>query len=265
LAGKLNRMSVEPITATAPRKVRRAVLTQWWRDLAFLHWAVPPAVVAPLLPAGTRPDLLDGVTYVGLIGFEMDRVGPGFGVPYFGRFPETNIRLYSVDDEGRRGVVFRSLDAARLLPVSIGRGIGLNYVWAKMRIDRLPDGSYRYRNQRRSSTGARSEFTVKPGEEAEKTALNDFLTARWGLHARLFGRTYYLPNEHPTWQLHEATLTNLNESLIAAAGLPAPTTPPASVLWSPGVPVRFGPPKTRPRVGLRAQPQPQREFPHKHR
>ena len=237
-------MSVEPITVLTPRKVDRAVITQWWRNLAFLHWTVAPEVVAPLLPAGTRPDLLDGVTYVGLIGFEMDRVGPGFGVPYFGRFPETNIRLYSVDDEGRRGVVFRSLDAARLLPVSIGRGIGLNYVWAKMRIDQLTDGSYRYRSQRRSSSGASSDFTVKPGEKAENTELNDFLTARWGLHARLRGRTYYLPNEHPTWQLHEATLTHLRETLITGAGLPAPTTPPDSVLWSPGVPVRFGPPLT---------------------
>ena len=232
-------MQPEPVTTTAPRPIRRATLTQWWRNLAFLHWAVPPEVVAPLLPAGTRPDVLNGATYVGLIGFEMDRVGPGFGVPYFGRFSETNVRLYSVDDAGRRGVVFRSLDAARLVPVLIGRGIGLNYVWARMRIDRLPDGSYRYRSQRRA---ARSSFTVRPVGPAPETPLNEFLTARWGLHANLRGRTYYLPNEHPTWQLHTATLTALAETLVAAAGLPAPTTPPDSVLWSPGVPVRFGTP-----------------------
>jgi uncharacterized protein YqjF (DUF2071 family) len=230
---------MEPITPTAPRVIKRGLLTQWWRDLAFLHWAVPPATVAPLLPAGTRPDTIDGVTYVGLIGFQMDRLGPGFGVPYFGRFPETNVRLYSVDDEGRRGVVFRSLDAARLVPVLVGRGMGLNYVWARMRIDRRADGSYRYTSRRGR---AHSAFTVTPGAPAPSTELNDFLTARWGLHARLHGRTYYLPNQHPTWELRTATLTELDETLVTAAGLPAPTTPPDSVLWSSGVPVRFGPP-----------------------
>ncbi|MFV2094500.1 DUF2071 domain-containing protein [Micromonospora sp. LOL_014] len=40
----------EPVTVTAPRPV----LVQGWHDLAFLHWPVDPAVVAPLLPPGTR-------------------------------------------------------------------------------------------------------------------------------------------------------------------------------------------------------------------
>jgi uncharacterized protein YqjF (DUF2071 family) len=227
-------MNVEPVTPTAPRQIRHTTLTQWWRDLAFLHWAVPPESVAPMLPPGTQPDVLDGVTYIGLIGFEMDKVGPGFGVPYFGRFPETNVRLYSVDDAGRRGVVFRSLDAARLVPVLIGKAMGLNYVWSRMRIDRLPDGVFRYRSTRR---GGETAFTVTTGGPAEHTPLNDFLTARWGLHARLSGRTYYLPNEHPTWELRTATLTQLTQTLVDV------TRPPDSVLYSPGVPVRFGTPR----------------------
>lgn len=38
-------------------------MSQRWRDLTFLHWAVDPDLVAPLLPRGTRPDLHDGATY----------------------------------------------------------------------------------------------------------------------------------------------------------------------------------------------------------
>ncbi|SHN29365.1 YqjF family protein [Cryptosporangium aurantiacum] len=237
-------MNTEPVTPTAPRPIRRAIMTQWWRELAFLHWPVEPSVVAPLLPAGTCPDTLDGVTYVGLIGFRMDRVGLGVGVPYFGRFAETNVRLYSVDAAGRRGVVFRSLDAARLLPVVIGRTLfGLNYVWSRMAIRRRPDGSYTYESVRRwPDAGPRTAFTVVPGGPAPAEPLNDFLTARWGLHTVSRGRTIYLPNEHPAWPLHSATLTDLDETLLTAAGLPAPSGPPPSVLFSPGVPVRFGPP-----------------------
>lgn len=84
------------------------------------------------------------------------------------------------------------------------------------------------------------------GQVTEPTALEHFLTARWGMHTAFFGRSLYLPNSHPRWPLHRAELLRCDEGLVAAAGLPAPTGPPASVLWSPGVPVRFGPPPRRP-------------------
>ena len=69
-----------------------------------------------------------------------------------------------------------------------------------------------------------------------------FLTARWGLHTRAWGRSLHLPNQHPRWPLHRAELVHLDDGLVTAAGLPAPVGPPASVLYSPGVPVSFGTP-----------------------
>ncbi len=69
-----------------------------------------------------------------------------------------------------------------------------------------------------------------------------FLTARWGLHHTFFGTAAYLPNVHPRWRLHRAELITCEEDLLAAAGLPAPVGQPVSVLYSPGVPVRFGRP-----------------------
>ena len=63
-----------PITADAPPGIAGGpLLTQVWLDLAFVHWAVPPSAVAPLLPPGVRPDTLHGVTYVGLVAFRMHR------------------------------------------------------------------------------------------------------------------------------------------------------------------------------------------------
>ncbi|MEU7060680.1 DUF2071 domain-containing protein [Streptomyces sp. NPDC046197] len=240
-------MKTEPITLSTPRPVRWPTLVQGWHELTFLHWPVAPERVARLLPAGTRPDTLDGVTYVGLVPFLMRGVGPGPGpgVPYLGTFCETNVRLYSVDDQGRRGVVFRSLDAARLIPVLVGRlGVRLPYTWSSMRLSRDGDViTYTCRRRHPAGRGGRSRAVVRTGPPiTEPTPLEQFLTARWGLHVSWRGRTLHLPNEHAPWPLHGAELLDLDDDLVTAAGLPRMTSPPASVLYSPGVTVRFGTP-----------------------
>lgn len=242
-------MTVEAVTPETQRPVRRPLLVQRWHDLAFLHWSADPALIAPLLPAGTAPDTLDGVTYVGLIGFRM--VGLGFlsgpGVPYLGTFCETNVRLYSVDRHGRRAVVFLSLEAERLLPVLTARAtLRLPYMWSRMRLTRTGDVlTYSSRRRWPSPRPATTAFSVRVGPEiTDPTPVEHFLTARWALHTRAWGRTLHLPNDHPRWPLHRADLLTLDDTLIPATGLPAVTRPPDSVLYSPGVPVVFGAPDT---------------------
>ncbi|MGW0582893.1 YqjF family protein, partial [Streptomyces sp. NPDC002920] len=208
----------DPVTPDAPGDVTFPLLTQRWLDLCFLHWPFAPGTVAPLLPAGTVPDTHEGVTYVGLVAFRMHRVGwlrlPG--VPYLGSFPETNVRLYSVDGHGRRGVVFRSMDASRLIPVAMGRAaFRLPYLWARMRVRRTGAGTVAYTSTRRwpGPRGAYSRIEVRPGEPiGEPTALEHFLTARWGMHNAFFGGAAYLPNDHPRWPLHRAELLSCEEN-----------------------------------------------------
>jgi uncharacterized protein len=239
-------VTIEAVTRTAPRTLRGTILTQQWRELTFLHWPVPAEDVAPLLPPGTVPDVFDGVSWVGLVAFRMWRIGLGRtpGLPYLGTFPETNVRLYSVDRQGRRGVVFRSLEATRLLPVLVARSIfALPYMWSRMGIEHDGD-RVTYTTGRRWPDGhPESRLRVRLGAEiAEPSPLEDFLTARWGLHVDWHGRTLYLPNAHPAWPLRAAEVEQLDDQLVRAAGLPNVSGPPASVLYSAGVPVSFGPP-----------------------
>jgi len=123
--------------------------------------------------------------------------------------------------------------------------LGLNYTWARMRIERQGD-TIRYTSRRRwpEPRGARTAVTVRVGSAAVRDdPLADFLTARWGLHTRRFGRTLFLPNTHERWPLVTAELLSLDDHLLAAAGLPGlSTVPPDSVLFSPGVHTRFGAP-----------------------
>lgn len=240
--------SPAPVTPDAPGLAGRQIMSQRWKELTFLHWRVDPALVTPLLPRGTTPDLHDGATYVGLIPFRLADAGPlGLPpVPWLGTFAETNVRLYSVDASGRRGVVFRSLDASRLAVVLGARvTFGLPYMWARMRISRA-GGRVTYSTSRRvpGPRGAGGRIVVEPGAAIpEPDALAHFLTARWGLHTAHLGRTWYVPNEHEPWPLHEARLVELDDSLVAAAGLrDVVDGTPDSVLWSPGVRTVLGMP-----------------------
>lgn len=245
---------VETLTPTAPRPAGRTLFTQRWEDVTFLHWAVDPDRIASLLPPGTVPDVHEGATYVGLIPFRMRRIGVlgAPGLPYLGSFAETNVRLYSVDELGRRGVVFRSLDAERLLPVLAARWAArLPYLWSRMRIERAGDVlTYTSRRRWPGPRGARGDVVVRiggplPGRSDDTDPLARFLTARWGLHRPGRHGPVYWPNEHDQWPLHEAELLALDESVLAAAGLDPATGPPDSVLYSPGVRARFGPPLLR--------------------
>jgi uncharacterized protein YqjF (DUF2071 family) len=225
---------------------------QQWRELTFLHWRVEPEIVAPFLPPGTRPDVHDGSAWVGLIPFRMVGAGVGRGpaVPWLGTFLETNVRLYSIDEQGRRGVVFRSLECERLGVVAGARlGFGTPYTWARMRLTRQA-GVLTYSSRRRlpSPVGARTYVAVRPrGVREHHAPLEDFLTARFGLHSQWLGRTLWIPNHHERWTLHDADLLALDDELVAAAGFPGlAARPPDSVLWSPGVETAFGLPVTVP-------------------
>ena len=59
----MNDPAVEPVSPDAPALTGAVMMTQHWRDLTFLHWAVDPEAVAHRMPPGVRPDTLDGVTY----------------------------------------------------------------------------------------------------------------------------------------------------------------------------------------------------------
>ncbi|WP_223253112.1 YqjF family protein [Arthrobacter sp. AFG7.2] len=224
-----------------------AIMDQHWLDAIFLHWRIPEFIAARFMPAGVEPDVFDGSSWVGLIGFRMKGAGIGRGpaVPYLGSFNEVNVRLYSREPDGTRGVVFLSLDADRLPVVLAARTAGIPYVWSRIRSWGTPPGDtgssgYSVTRFRR---GASSSFSVLPdlGTVADNP-LALHVTARFGLHSNFYGRTIYIPNTHEPWLLYSADLHELQDGLISSAGITV-AGPPESVLYSPGVRTQFGRPR----------------------
>ena len=230
---------------TAPALPRPVVLDQHWRDVTFVHWPVRPESVAHMYPPGTCPDVFaGGMTYVALVPLAITRtnVVTRLPLPYFGTFLETNIRLYSIDDAGRHGVLFRSLETARLAVVPLTRiGLGIPYTWARMRMNRSGDRISYHSARRWRRRGPRSRLTITVGDVIEPTPLEVWLTARWGAHTRKAGRTWWVPNEHEPWPLRAAEIVELDDHLLDASGVP-PAGERLRAVYSPGVRARFGRP-----------------------
>lgn len=237
-----------------PTPVTRAAMEQRWDELTFLHWRYEPAAVQRLLPPGLEVQTYDGAAWVALVPFlirvALPRTRP---IPWVSQFPETNVRTYVRGPGGEPGIWFFSLDAARLGAVLVARSTyRLPYFWSAMRIERTPT-TIRYECRRRwpGPRGASSTVHVELGEPfapGEVSELEHRLTARWALYSAPRSGLRHARAEHEPWPLRRATVLELDDELLVAAGLPAPEGEPL-VHFSPGVGVRVGWPHRPPPPG----------------
>lgn len=245
-----------PIDRDTPilRPVRRAVMRQNWSSLLFLHWEVPADQLRPLLPPGLELDLYQGHAYVGLVPFTMSGVRP-IGVPpipFLSRFHETNVRTYVHVGGCDPGVWFFSLDAANPLAVATARAwYHLPYHHARMRlIHDSPDsgttpGGVSYSSERLWPGPRPASSTIQCVPQgaispAASGTLDHFLIERYLLYTAHRGRLYRGQVHHAPYQVQAAEVTVLEESLLAAAGLNRPDSPPIAH-YSKGVRVEVFP------------------------
>lgn len=212
---------------------------QRWQSLTFLHWSYAISVIRAFVPPELEIDSFDGRAWVGVTPFLVVGLRPPVlpAIPYVSTFPETNVRTYVIDREGKRGVWFFSLDADRLLAVTGARlGYALPYFWANMTVDERGP-TIRYTSKRIHGRSAASHIAVEAGEAIEyPNDLELFLTARFRLYAKRGPVLLRANVDHPPWPLHNVTVTSLEQTLTRAAGLPPGEGPIAH--FSPGVDVR---------------------------
>jgi uncharacterized protein YqjF (DUF2071 family) len=218
------------------------VAQQGWMSMTFLHWSYDPHVVRKLLPDEFEVDTWDGSAWVSLTPFLMTnfRLATLPAAGPLSTFPETNVRTYVRGPDGRDGLWFFSLEADSL-PTVVGASTvyGVPYQWADMSVD---DGAkVRYRSRRKVGRPVGHDITVEVGPPCEQVPeLDHWLTGRWRAYTRLSDRPAVVPVQHSPWPLCDATVVELEEDLLEAAGLPKPVEAPR-VQFSPGVDdVRLG-------------------------
>ena len=215
-----------------PPPERNWFFYQEWNDLLFTHWAVAPEMVANYLPSGLEPDTFDGMAYVSLVPFRMDRVRPR-GLPAFpplSNFYEFNYRTY-VRRGDQTAVYFLSLEADKRLPVRLARLFsGLPYSYAH--IERTATGW-----KRTNTAGDLYECDFEIGDSiSQKTELDRWLTERYALFADMKdGSIIRLEVHHPEWPLREVSIGRM-EIRSARFGELAVGMP-SLAHYSPGVPV----------------------------
>ncbi|MER7080410.1 hypothetical protein SAMN02982929_01470 [Saccharopolyspora kobensis] len=230
----------ETLSLAAPGRVRWSLSAQIWRDVVFAHWPCDPALLQPMLPRGTRPDLLAGTGWIGLIGLRMT-VTSVLGVPApraLRDFNEVNVRTYAVDERGRRGLVFLSMEASNRAFVRTARAVaGLPYRNGRVEFER--SGSETGYRVRRGEVGL--ELRVRRGPRIAAGEADRFGTARWRMFSTWHGVSLHTPVDHEPWALHRAEpLFCADSGLLGELGLPAPESPVA--LAASRVDARFGAP-----------------------
>ncbi len=226
------------------------VMYQRWEELLFLHWPVEPQVVAKVLPPGLGVDTYKGKAWLGVVPFSMRGVRPRFlpAVPGLSSFPELNLRTYVVDELGRPGVWFYSLDTPKHLPNWIARTFfHLNYRFARIQVEDK-GGSRSYRSELWMGTDwdVPQEYEwERIGEPftAEAGSLDFFLAERYRLFAYNDAKAQLMTGQvhHQAYPLQQVNLKRYSKRIFTLNGLSKPDSLPVSLLASSGVNVQISP------------------------
>ena len=235
--------ATDTIDRIAPtrRPDERTVMRQQWHHLLFLHWAVPAELLRPLIPAELEIDTFDGTAYVGLVPFTMTGVRPIWSpsVPGLSNFHEINVRTYVHYKGAAPGVWFFSLDAANAIAARLARATwALPYFFANMSLDyRAPAGPLLhtgpdarpyirigYQTERLwphpIPAACSLEYgPVGPAAPARVGTLEHFLVERYVLYTADPRRILRARIHHGPYPIQPASITNLSENMIAAAGI----------------------------------------------
>lgn len=206
------------------------VMHQRWEDLLFLHWAVEPEVIRPLIPPMLELDTFDGKAWIGITPFDLIdlRLVSLPPIPGLSAFHEVNARTY-VHLNGMPGIWFFSLDASKTIPAVAARiGFMLPYYSANIHFERAGT-KFDFKLSRSGPPSAHFHARWKTGirlRDPDVDSLTFFLVERYCYFTVREKALYTCRIYHRPWILDEVTEVTHESTLIGALGIPEPGTVP---------------------------------------
>ena len=222
----------------------RPFLTAQWRNLLILTYAVDPARIIDLVPAGTTLDWWHSQALVSLLAFQfLDTKILGTPIPFHQDFEEVNLRFYvrrSTVAGVRPGVVF----IRELVPRPfVGRMARLLYrepyqvvpMRSKVRPGPPPNVEYQWDVGSHWCTVAAEG--QGEGSEPAPGSLAEFLTVRhWGYNGEEGNDTLEYRVDHPRWNTWHAenARVDYNAEILCGMELAPQLKTPISALIADG-------------------------------
>ena len=189
--------------------------SQQWRDLVFLHWAVPANGVQRLLPRGLVLDEFQGRAWISVVAFRLAgvRLGP---LPPLGRvsnFLEVNLRTY-VRLQGEPAVYFiRMLADSRLAIAAAGWLTPLPYRFAPLAACKIEERWHWnvLAGFSDSPLLRASVQTIGCAASLDRGSLDEWLLERY--RAAVVddrGNQYRMAVQHDPWQVRQVVVCELS-------------------------------------------------------
>lgn len=220
-------------------------LSAEWRTLLMLNYEIDPAVLQPLVPAGTELDYWNGRCYVSIVGFMfLDTRLLGVPIPFHRNFEELNLRFYvrrSGPDGWRRGVVFVKELVPKWAIATVARWVyNENYHAVPMQhvIDLAAAGHVEYSWQWQKRPFLASATVIGDPQPIGDGSEEEFITEHyWGYARQRDGGTVEYRVEHPRWRVWQVADHRFEGDVAALYGpqyVPALSAAPTSVFVADG-------------------------------
>lgn len=214
------------------------------------NYEVDPAILQPLVPAGTELDQWANRCFVSMVGFQfLNTRVLGIPIPFHRHFDEVNLRFYVkrvLGSETRRGVVFvKEIVPRRALAWAANTLYNEKYVALPMaHEEQIFDGSrsvtYRWKHH---GKWAHLKVAVQgkpylPDEHSEEAFITEHY---WGYTTQGDGTTLEYQVEHPRWKVWRASEFDFKcdvASQYGAAFAPYLSRPPTTCFLADGSRVR---------------------------
>ena len=181
------------------------IIQQKWSDVLFVSFEVDYDLLRSELPKDLEVDTFNGKAYLSIVPFVMSDIRFFFTPPLpFSKLSELNLRTY-VRYKNKPGIYFFTLDSDHKVGNFLARKIfNLPYRYAILNVDIDNDI---YNVQSKNSLSLKVRIT----DNKIVTDLSNWITERYCLYNIVDEKVSRGDVLHPTWNLKEAEVINIDD------------------------------------------------------